>query len=368
MTVQTPGAWLTNAGATHTAAEMRRVLRFLARGAGGVRLATDLAVTATGTPDTNVHVAAGEALIAGTESAAAQGYYHEYNDADLAVDILVGHPADATNPRNDLIVFKVQDDEYSGGVHTPSIVQVVGTPNAVPVDPATPANAIVLARVRVDALATTIVAGKITDLRAVSNFALVGPISIPTTTGGSAAATSYGSMPVKLAENLLAAPTGAVTFNTIPGTFRHLELAFQARGDTAALTVEVFIRLNNDSTANYGTQRLSATNVTATAVDGTAAAQTGLRQHFIPAASAVANTAGHWRCFLHNYSGSVFAKPIHSSGGLWNNAGALGSAGELNLEQVTGLWFSVAPVTRIDLVTLSGNFVTGSLFTLYGIP
>lgn len=165
MTERNPAAYL-QAG-SHDAETFRRVTEALLT-THGVRTSTDLAVTANGTPNMSVNVAAGEAFIIGTEQAE-QGAYHVYNDATVNKTIAA---ADATNPRYDLIVAKVQDAEYSGATNAWSLAVVTGTPAASPADPTVPANSITLARVQVDAGVTSIVSGKITDLRTVRQIGL----------------------------------------------------------------------------------------------------------------------------------------------------------------------------------------------------
>ncbi|HEV7679987.1 MAG TPA: hypothetical protein VGQ42_15600 [Candidatus Dormibacteraeota bacterium] len=129
---------------------------------GGVVGLNDLLVTANGTPNMTVNVAAGFGIIKGTEVATTQGSYHVYNDASVSKAISA---ADPTNPRKDLVVIKAQDAQYSGAVNTWSIAVVTGTPNATPVDPAVPNNSFTLARILVTASKTSIVTGDITDLR-----------------------------------------------------------------------------------------------------------------------------------------------------------------------------------------------------------
>lgn len=160
MTARTPPAFL-SAG-SHIAENVRNVFSALV-GAQGVVGSGDLAVTANGTPNMSVNVAAGAAFIKGS-LATLQGMYHAFNDATLNVTIAASDP---TNPRNDLVVAEIRDNDYGGGGFNDFRLRVVtGTPAGSPVDPATPANALVLARVRVDASVASIVAGKITDLRA----------------------------------------------------------------------------------------------------------------------------------------------------------------------------------------------------------
>jgi hypothetical protein len=109
----------------------------------------------------SVDVAAGYAWIRGTESAH-QGAYHVYNDGTVNLSVAA---SDATNPRIDLVIAKVQDAFYSGATRTASVTVVTGTPAASPTDPTLPANALVLARVRVPAASSSVVTANITDVR-----------------------------------------------------------------------------------------------------------------------------------------------------------------------------------------------------------
>lgn len=134
-----------------------------AGGGHGVASQDSYVVTQSGTPGMSVVVSAGIAAIRGTQSAG-QGVYTVYNDADTTLTIAT---ADGTNPRNDLICLQVRDSAYSGVDNDARLVVVQGTPAASPADPSlssTP-NALVLARVRVNALASSITNANITDLR-----------------------------------------------------------------------------------------------------------------------------------------------------------------------------------------------------------
>jgi len=131
-------------------------------GRAGVVAPTDLAVTANGTPNMSVNVAAGAAFVPGTE-ATFQGNYFFQNDA--VVNLVVA-ASDPTNPRIDLVVARVRDADYSGATNDASVAVITGTPAASPVVPATPADSILLAQVAVAANAASVVAGNITDKRA----------------------------------------------------------------------------------------------------------------------------------------------------------------------------------------------------------
>jgi hypothetical protein len=166
--------------------------------AHGVCTPGSLAVSQSTSPGMSVRVAAGIAFVTGTASAL-QGPYSFYNDT--AIDVVTIAAADATNARKDLVCAQVRDTTYDASGETDARIFVVtGTPAASPVDPTPPASCLVLARVDVPALDTSITNAQITDLRTragqlalmsrpVCQVVTSGPPSIPS--GGSAAALPF---------------------------------------------------------------------------------------------------------------------------------------------------------------------------------
>lgn len=159
MSVETPGIFIQSGG--ETAERARRALAAILGRRGGIVDTPDLAVTENGTPNMTVNVASGQVVIPGTQ-ATYQGSYILENRGALNVALAA---ADATNPRKDLIVAKVQDAAYSGASNIFSIVAVTGTPAASPAEPAMPANAWQLALVDIPANDTAITNSQITDRR-----------------------------------------------------------------------------------------------------------------------------------------------------------------------------------------------------------
>jgi hypothetical protein len=154
---------------SHSAELFRRELQ-AGMAAGGIVSPTDLAVTANGTPNMSVNVAAGQVLVPGTLGSSAglpsgftsQGTYYAYNDATVNLAVAASNP---TNPRIDIVVATVQDAQYAGASNNWVLQVITGTPAVSPVVPAAPANSIIFAQVAVAANATTIVSGNITDVR-----------------------------------------------------------------------------------------------------------------------------------------------------------------------------------------------------------
>lgn len=153
--------------------------------------ATQGQVTATGTPDANVHVAAFQAVLANSRGTFP---YIATLDSPKTIDVLVANPSDPTNPRHDLVIAQ-QSDAFYGDASSPfEVIRVTGTPAASPSDPAVPGSPdyITLARITVTAGATTITSGMITDLRPAPITVARGGV-IPCTSGAKPAS-PYGGM------------------------------------------------------------------------------------------------------------------------------------------------------------------------------
>lgn len=122
----------------------------------GIRAApgTPGKVTVTGTPDKNVVVSKFQAVVTASRGL---GEYIATLDADKTLDLLTANPVGAL-PRWDLIIAVQTDTFYTDGSSSFLVRQVVGTPNAAPVDPSLAAfsDYIVLERVRFPANATVV--------------------------------------------------------------------------------------------------------------------------------------------------------------------------------------------------------------------
>lgn len=165
MALRTPPSWQQNA--SHPAENDRLSTQGLWR-TTGIMSAADLLVSANGTPNMSVNIAAGWAAIVGTTQAN-MGTYQAYNDGVTNVIITA---ASASNPRIDLICATVSDAFYTGALNQVAFNVVAGVASASPAIPATPANSIVLARVAVATSTTTIVSGNITDVRVTATSAI----------------------------------------------------------------------------------------------------------------------------------------------------------------------------------------------------
>jgi hypothetical protein len=164
MALRTPPSWLQNG--THPADNDRLTTTGAIWKSQGVADYGSMKVSQSATPAMSVSVAAGHALINGTE-VSNQGLYIAYNDAATTVAIAT---ADPSQPRIDRVVVRVQDSYYSGATNAVSFAVVTGTPAGSPVPPSAPANSLTLAYVAVAANATSITNANITDTRVTAQF------------------------------------------------------------------------------------------------------------------------------------------------------------------------------------------------------
>lgn len=165
MALRTPPSWLQNG--THPAENDRLTTHSLIFSTSGVADVGSMRVSQTSTPSMAVSIAAGHAIIPGTQTAT-QGFYAAYNDGATNLTIAT---ADPSLPRIDRIVVTVQDAFYGGTGNNQVLFQAItGTPASSPVAPAAPNNSITLALVAVAANAASIVNGNITDSRTYAQF------------------------------------------------------------------------------------------------------------------------------------------------------------------------------------------------------
>lgn len=150
-------------------------------------------------------------------------------------------------------------------------------------------------------------------------------------------------------------------FTSIPGTYKHLRLVIDGRGDTAATSIAVQLRFNNDSGANYDLQQESTNAGTVSGSE--LLAQTNIGIAAFSAANATANQSGAAVITVPNYAATVFHKTAISQGML-----KVGQAtGNFYSQLRVGNWRSTAAITRITLLASAGNFIVGSRATLYGV-
>lgn len=162
-----------------------------------------------------------------------------------------------------------------------------------------------------------------------------------------------------ISDQTLSGTSADVQFLAIPQTYRDLEIVYQARGDTAAVSTFIDLKFNNDGSAAYQRERVSGASNVASAGPVTGAAGTVLVVSSVPAASATANHAGSGRILIPNYAATTFYKETLAETGYFDGT-------DYNELASHGWWLSTAAITRIDVLPTAGNFIAGSRFTLLG--
>jgi hypothetical protein len=180
----------------------------------------ELAVTQSATPAMSVSIAAGRCFIRGSAANLsgqifnAQGMYFGMNDGPLTRTI---QPANATNPRIDLVCATVTDTSYGGASNSGDITVVTGTPNATPQPPATPANSYALAQVYVAANAPSITNANITTVAVPYDYLHV-ELSGPTLSGlPTGTKNNFGTMSIQSANSFNYQLPGTTTPSWIQG-------------------------------------------------------------------------------------------------------------------------------------------------------
>lgn len=161
-----------------------------------------------------------------------------------------------------------------------------------------------------------------------------------------------------ICDSTLGSAAASITCSSISGAYKALYITFDARGDTAAVTLSGNVTFNSDTGTNYdyftvnnnaNTNGHNTANMAILIVDG---------------ASATSNFSGTSSLFIPNYANTTFNKTIVGiSNGLLQNAAPIGY-----VSNVYGSWHPASPaaITSITITASAGNFITGSRLTVWG--
>ena len=384
------------------------------------------AVTATTTPDGWVHVAPFQAVIQSTRATAA-GVYTATLDSIKDINIL-STPAHASLARNDLIIGHQSDVYYGDADSLFRVRQIVGTPSGSPTDPSLTGypDAIVLARVRVNAAATTITNANITDLRTTNigwTVAVGGTLPIPNQTTRDALTGLYDGFTIyrqdrdwtevyngsgwRISGTALVSSTGDLAAITHPYTGQLATNSADGltyrwtgtdwvphllwRATTKVTTPVANIAFTPPTNLHNLTVRWTGRS-TASAVGGTLFMRINnvstslthlwqLTQVINTTGSHYANSSGTDKFFLGNLPGTLTTAPAWGFGTVninaWDNPHvSLGATWHSHLyadSNVTafhctgGGWFLQAgPYTSVQFFPDAGNFAAGTRIDVYG--
>jgi hypothetical protein len=159
-----------------------------------------------------------------------------------------------------------------------------------------------------------------------------------------------GSTYTPIATTTLGSAVATVTFSSISGSYTDLVLISNIKGSTGNNTRMTF---NNDASALYSNTALSGSGTTAFS-----RRDSGVNSLRLDWESANPTTDFNIHITnVQNYANTTTFKTALTRSG----AAAYGT------DALVGLYRSTSAITRLDVITTSGNFAIGSTFTLYGI-
>jgi len=167
-----------------------------------------------------------------------------------------------------------------------------------------------------------------------------------------------GVSPILITETVTSSSAANVTFSGIAATYRDLEIRVRGRGDTAATSTTVLMQFNTDTGNNYDWQQENRFGA-----GGFANATSSIEvSGDLSAATATASYPTGVIINVFDYRGTAFFKAVdaaswhlqtQANAGMWQDRNA-------------GWWRSTSAITSVKLFLGAGNFVDGSVVSLYG--
>jgi hypothetical protein len=171
---------------------------------------------------------------------------------------------------------------------------------------------------------------------------------------------SAGGVWTLLSTTVLAAD-GPIDVASISGAYNDLILIGIVRAARASTTDILSLQFNNDSAANYGTQKIEAN---ATSNSGSElVSTTSIELRTIPGNTAPAGAFSMFEIRLLGYASTAWLKSCFAT--LASNSAI--TTGGMRLNLMSGLWNSTAAINRVKLFGLANpNLLTGSQLRIYG--
>lgn len=163
-----------------------------------------------------------------------------------------------------------------------------------------------------------------------------------------------------LATTLLAAPAASFSLTGIGATVTELRVLARLQPVTDA--VDIRLRLNNDSGANYSLDTLGGTGSSVQV--GTASGASGASLNIPPAGSYLASNArAIWATALTAKATTGVRGIVNIFGLAWGEP-----TPAMYVRDDVALWNNTASLlNRVDIVVSSGNFATGSMMRVEGL-
>ena len=150
-----------------------------------------------------------------------------------------------------------------------------------------------------------------------------------------------------IATTTLSSNQASVSFSSISNSYTDLVLV--ANGALSAAYDSIELRLNGDTGTNYSRTFLSGNGTSASSGNSTNTSSLAL---------GLMGTENSTDIFhINNYSNTSTYKTVISRANTASNTVRAG----------VGTWRSTSAINQVTVIATSGNFISGSTFTLYGI-
>jgi len=167
----------------------------------------------------------------------------------------------------------------------------------------------------------------------------------------------------QIAKATLSTSANSVTFSSIPGTYKDLQIYISARGsDTGTTFGDILrIRLNGNSSSSYSWNYFYSGN--GAVDDSYNFNDTEIDWHYaIPTNGTTSGVFSTTDIYLTNYASTTRKKVLNGSSAFANTTGIY------CIYSADGMWNNTSAVTSITFYQgSSGNFQAGSTFSLFGI-
>lgn len=157
-----------------------------------------------------------------------------------------------------------------------------------------------------------------------------------------------------IATTTLGSASTPINFTSIPATYTDLRVVLIWRPATST-SMNLFIRLNNDSTALYSDSYMTGNGTAVTSNKDTASSAWFVNQVINPSTTISTFTT----IDLFSYAGSTNKTALIKTSADFNGSGYI--------QPQVGLYRSTTAISQINLVASSDNFAIGTTATLYGI-
>lgn len=154
--------------------------------------------------------------------------------------------------------------------------------------------------------------------------------------------------------------SGSVSFTSIPQIYKHLQIRAVARTTASQVPDQLFIRANNDTTADrHGWHYLNGNGSSVTSGAGVTN-ETGVRMQMITGANATTNSFGAVIVDILDYASTSKNKTFRGLGGYTSATGS-----EIGLS--SGFYESTSAITQLDVFGLFLAMAANTRISLYGI-